>query len=366
MRFKSVRIANFRNFPQLEAVFPNGAHFISGQNGQGKTNLLEGLGLVTTLRSFRTSEIPTLIRWEAQPREAALVYTIDHERYGETTLEIRLRPGAKQVLLDGQPVRRLGDFIGDFPTITFSSQDIQILRGAPALRRRMMDLMFVVMDPAYYAGLTRYYRTLKARNTLLKQRAPGPQRRVFDQALVREGWALTELRRRLLAVYTPHFATAYAGISGVDEQPALIYAPSIGETDAAGYEAAFYAQSRRDEELATTNRGPHRDDLILQLLGHAARDFASEGQQRGLVLSLRMGLVDWYRQRGGTPPVILADDIIGELDPDRRKGFWKLLGSECQVVATGTAFPREATFHRWTHWSMEAGSVRRDSLEDAG
>ncbi len=366
MRFETVRILNFRNFVRMEAMLPGTAQFICGSNGQGKTNFLEALGLVTSLRSFRTSEIPNLIHWDAQPREAALVYELSHERYGETVLEIRLRPGAKQVLVDGQPVRRLGDFIGDFPTITFSSQDIQILRGTPALRRRMMDLMFVVMDPSYYDHLNRYYRALKSRNALLKQRAPAAQRRAFEDALIREGWQLTDLRRQLLAVYTPHFATAYAGISGIDEKPSLVYAPSISGSDAASYESAFISQTRRDEETATTNRGPHRDDLDIRLQGHAAKDFASEGQQRGLVLSLRMGLVDWYAQRGGTPPVILADDIIGELDEQRRRGFWQMLGTKCQIVATGTAFPREDNSHQWTHWSMVAGQVQRDRMEGAG
>jgi DNA replication and repair protein RecF len=363
MRFTEIRVRDFRNFDRLEAVFGDGAQFVRGHNGQGKTNLLEALGLVTSLRSFRTTEQPALVRWAAQPREAALFYRIDHQQLGQTTLEIQLRPGAKQVLLDGNPIRRMAEILGLFPTITFSSHDIQLLRGSPGLRRRFMDMMFVVMEPRYYELLSTHFKALKSRNALLKQRAPNAHRLPFEEPLIRTGWELSALRRRLLADFQPHFETAYAGISGVDESPAIAYDASIDATDPADYERAFHALLGRDRETGTTNRGPHRDDLAIALLGHPAREYASEGQQRGLVLALRMGLVDWYRKRGGTPPVILADDIVGELDPLRRRGFWRLLGSASQLIATGTAFPGEDDTHQWTRWDMHAGRLAR-SPED--
>jgi DNA replication and repair protein RecF len=363
MRFQQLRTRDFRNFPMLEASFPEGAQFIQGRNGQGKTNLLEALGLVTSLRSFRTTEIPALIRWEAQPREAVLVYELTHDQLGETTLEIQLRPGSKKVSLDGTPVRRMSEILGQFPTVTFSSQDIQILRGSPSLRRRVMDMMFVVMESGYYAVLTRYYQALKARNALLKQGAPGAQRRPFEDQLVAEGWELTRRRRSLLEVFQPHFKAAYTGISGVEEFPELAYLPSIAESDEVAYATAFRASWNRDRDTATTNRGPHRDDLDFRLLEHPAREFASEGQQRGIVLALRMGLVGWYRAAGGTTPVILADDIVGELDTGRKRGFWSTLGKESQIIATGTVYPGEDDVHNWVRWRMDQGQLHADMEE---
>lgn len=355
MRFQEFRARNFRNFGSMSASFPDGAQFIRGGNGQGKTNLLEALGLVTSLRSFRAADVSSMIHWEARPRQATLVYELNHEQLGDTMLEIQLRPGSKQVLLDGNPVRRLGEILGLFPTIPFSSQDIQLLRGSPSVRRRLLDMMFVLMDPAYYESLSCYHQALKARNALLKQRAGPSQRRVFEDMLVNEGWSIVTLRRKLLGIFQPHFQTAYAGISGGKEEPRLDYLASLDAPDRESYEAAFLAAEGRDLETAATNRGPHRDDLEIRLQDHPAREFASEGQQRGLVLSLRMGLVDWYHRRGGTPPVILADDIVGELDSGRRRGFWQMLGSGCQIIATGTQFPEEDTFHDWVHWHMEGG-----------
>lgn len=364
MKFLEFRAVNFRNFEQIGASFPRGAQFICGRNGQGKTNLLEALGYVTSLRSFRTNDTSSLIRWEAQPRETAMVYEIDHDNLGQTNLEIHLKAGSKQVFLDGSPVRKLSEILGYFPTITFSSQDIQILRGSPSLRRRMMDMMFVMMDPAYYGILTRYFRALKSRNALLKQRAPSNQLRPFEDSLIREGYALVTMRRHLLEVFLPHFQSSYMGISGVEEQPVLNYKGSIESGDEQAYESAFMAGKRRDLESFTTNKGPHRDDLDIRLQEHAARDFASEGQQRGLVLALRMGMVAWYRQTGGTHPVILADDIVGELDAGRRRGFWRMLGTECQILATGTAFPVEDDFHQWINWSMDSGQLSAAEKEE--
>lgn len=357
MRFKSIRARQFRNFAFLEATFPAGSQFIEGDNGQGKTNLLEALGLVTSLRSFRTSENAALVRWKTLPQEALLLYELEHEQLGETTLELRIQPGSKRILLDGNPVRRMSEILGSFPTITFSSQDIQILRGAPSLRRRLMDMMFVVMDSGYYLLLTRYYKALKARNALLKGGAPAAHRRPFENQLIEGGWELTRLRGELLKAFGEHFRGAYAGISGKDEAPELVYHPSIHADGPGAYEAAFLASANRDRETGTTNRGPHRDDLRFRLLGHTAREFASEGQQRGLVLALRMGLVAWYRMRGGTPPVILADDIVGELDPSRRRGFWQMLGNGSQIIATGTTFPGEDASRRWSRWEMQGGEL---------
>lgn len=357
MHFQQLRVRDFRNFSQLEAAFPDNPVFVLGDNGQGKTNLLEALSLVTSLRSFRTQDSSALLRWGSEPPEARLFFVMEHESLGSTELEIHLRNGSKRILLDGEPVRTLGEILGFFPTVTFSSQDIQLLRGAPGLRRRMVDLMLVLMDPGYYDVLTRYHQALRARNALLKQRAGLSQRRPFEDILVREGYELARRREGQMAAFNTHFQDAYRAISPVEEHPELLYQPSLSPGDPEAYARRFGERATRDQETGTTSLGPHRDDFRMLLQSHPAREFASEGQQRGLVLALRLGWVAWHRARGGVQPVILADDIVGELDPRRKRGFWECLGKDRQVIATGTRLPEEDPTHQWSVWRMQAGRI---------
>lgn len=360
MRFTSLQVEDFRNFTRMGLAFGDGSQFICGENGHGKTNLLEALSLVTYLRSFRVSDIRPMLRVGTATGGARLLYQFSHEQFGETELEIQLSRGSKRLLLDGNPLRRLKDMIGLFPTVPLTSNDIQLLRGGPTLRRRWLDMMLVELHPPYYDCLINYHQALKSRNALLKQRANATARRPFETLLLEQGWQLQQMRTTLLEQFQPHFAHCYQCISGVAEQPEVVYAPNLVVADREDFERKFHDSKRRDEESGSTQRGPHRDDLELRLFGQAARDFASEGQQRGLVLALRLGMVEWLRAKSNVTPVILADDVVGELDAQRRLGFWHLVGGRCQVIATGTQFPAATDEIAWHFWHMRNGCVTKE------
>ena len=358
MRIRCFRARDFRNlaFAELELGM-GGRHYLHGPNGQGKTNLLEGLGLVSSLRSFRTRETRALLREAARPREAQLFHEVETAREGASEVEIRLRPNGKQVVLDGEPLRRMADLLGRFPTLTLSSHDIELLRGSPSLRRRFLDMLLAGIGSGYFDCLTRYHKALQSRNALLKKGAPASLRRPFEEPLIEAGSRLVVLRESLLEAYRPHFQATYARISGVDEQPDLRYRPNLEAADPEAFAHVLAAQEERDRQYGTTTRGPHRDDLELRLEGHPAKEFASEGQQRGLVLALRLALLPWCREEEREEPVVLADDIVGELDERRREGFWELLRPCPQIIATGTASPRGFGGEAWTVWRVRAGEV---------
>ncbi len=337
MRIRRISLQHFRNIAFASLELTGERQFLSGANGQGKSNLIEAAGFITALRSFRTAD-PKLLIAHGQP-EASLVCEVEHERRGPTTLTIKLRSGAKEVWADQERVTRLADHLGHFPTVVLSSQDQQLIRGSPGGRRRWLDLTLAAMDPGYLNALQGYHRALAERNSLLKKGGAADQLLAFEYPLAEYGVALMAARTAGLKILADDLTRAYAEIAGSAEPAGFAYAPDFAGEGTAALLARFASGRARDGQARTTLTGPHRDDFDFTLQERAAKDFASEGQQRSLVLSLRLAQAAYFQRRSGVGPTLLADDVLGELDPDRRRRFWAAVPAGTQVVATGTEPP---------------------------
>lgn len=358
MLLQQVTLQDFRNFALARLSFSGRRQFFVGANGQGKTNLLESLGLLTAFRSFRTSEMSQLVR-SGQPA-AAVAVQLRHERQGQSTVTLRLGSAGKEIAVDQERIVRLGDFIGRFPTVVFSSQDQTLVRGAPAVRRRWLDLALAATDPEYLRALQSYHRALASRNVLLKRgdAASDAELLAFERTMAPAAAFLTAARAAGLAEISSYLSRHYTLVSACSgEEVDCAYAPDCGGAAEAALLELWLAQRGRDRQWRTTGRGPHRDDFDFLLRGHSARHFASEGQQRLLVLALRLAQAEWGRKRTGVDPVLLADDVLGELDPARRERFWSALSPDAQVVATGTALPEGLIRGDWQVFRVEAGAV---------
>lgn len=345
----------------LRVGFAGANVFITGENGAGKTNLLEALGMVSALRSFRTQDARHLVGWGK--REARIALDIEHDRDGAVQVEMRLAPGSRAVYVDGERVARLADYVGRFPTVVMSSQDIQLLRGSPQLRRRFMDLAFASIDGVYFDALRGYHRALKNRNTLLKRGARGVELLAFEREMIPPAVTLYARRREYIANMEERLRSAYAGFASADEAPALGYKPDVAADTEEVFAGLLDENRARDAVIGTTTKGPHRDDFSLGLFDRAARAYGSEGQQRALVLALRFAQFAFIRERTGTQPVILADDILGELDPQRRERFWQGLPGGTQIFATGTSRPAGAP-GAWQVFEVRSGTLREDGQAD--
>ncbi len=361
MTLRELRVQDFRNLALVGLGLGGVRGYFLGPNAQGKTNLLEAVGLLGALRSFRGAEPRELIRHGAA--EARVWCRLEHERDGVVEVEMTVRPGAREVSINGARCRRLAEFLGRFPVVALSSHDLQLLRGTPQLRRRALDLAVAALDDQYFQSLRRYQAALDQRNALLRgPRAPSPEElAAFETQMAPEAAAIVATRAAACAELGKYLAEAYALIAGDHaESPRMSYAPDAQPAAATEWLDVWAESRARDLVMKTTLRGPQRDDFTFEVKERGAKSFGSEGQQRGLVVALRMGQAAWLRARTGIAPIVLADDVLGELDPARRAGFWRTAASTGQVLASGTSLPADPA--AWEVWEVKEGNFQRSTL----
>jgi DNA replication and repair protein RecF len=333
MHLAHLRLRDFRNYTRLDVDFSPGFHLLLGDNAQGKTNILEALYLIATLRSFRGVGGAQMIRHGQKG------YFVGGKVVGQGEHEIKMYWSIQQrsLSLDSRPVRKLTDYLGALRTVVFCTEDLQLIKGPARGRRRFLDLLLSQTHPTYLPLLQRYTQALRSRNALLKQPGLDPAALDgFSRELVSAGEEIIRLRRELAPRLSPVAQAAYRGIAKEAEALRLEYLPSV-EQDF----AVELAQSRaRERTYRSTLVGPHRDELQLLLNDRSAAQFGSEGQKRTLAIALKMAQAEYLTGIYGTPPVLLIDDIMGELDAGRRSGFLPLLErahqSRGQVFMTAT------------------------------
>ena len=297
----------------------------AGPNAQGKTSLLEAACVLLRLQS---------------PRITKLAHAIQHERRGfvldghfaRRHLQFYFSRERKKLALDSVEQKTASEYLELARLVYFSNTDIELARGAAEQRRKFLDFVAAQLDAGYRKMLRAYEKALRSRNLLLK--APRPNWReiaAFDQPLVDAGNYVSEARRKIALALQPHAREAQHAISGTVENLCIEYGRGSGG------DFAVALQSSRTEEarLRQTVVGPHRDDLVLALNGRGT-EFASEGQQRSMALALKLAQAKLLEERAGAPPLLLLDDIFGELDPARRNALLKNLPRGAQQLITTT------------------------------
>jgi len=358
MLIRRLILRDFRNVRAAELSLEGGRQFLAGANGQGKSNVLEAAAFLTALRSFRAADARHLIRHEGP--EAGIGFVVEREDKGPERVAIKIRRDGKELWYDERRVTRLAGHVGKFPTVVFSSQDLQLLRGSPGPRRRWMDLTLAAMDAGYLGALQAYGRALDGRNALLKRPGAARELTAFDRTLAPAGAAIVALRASHLAELASETAAAYGRLGGGSEAATFHYESALLGIDAEGLMGLLESGRARDLQMGTTLVGPHRDDLRFEVGGSSARDYASEGQQRSLTLALRLAQAAWFHARSRVRPVLLADDVLGELDPGRRERFWAAIDPRSQVIATGTSLPG-AGLGAWQTFTVAGGVVSAEA-----
>ncbi len=328
-----------------------------GRNGVGKTNLVEAIGYLATLSSHRVAGDAPLIRRGA---DRAVVRAAVVSAGRELLLEVEITAGkANRARINRAPQPRARDILGALRTVLFAPEDLTLVRGDPADRRRFLDELLVMRAPRLTGVRADYERVLRQRSALLK--SAGPARRsggdlstlqVWDEHLAAAGAALMAARIELVQQLGPHVAAAYAVVAPKSAAAGIEYRSSLGEAlpptpDEPGLARALLAEMARlrsaELERGVCLVGPHRDDLDLLLGGGPAKGYASHGESWSLALALRLGSFDLLRC-DGVDPVLVLDDVFAELDTDRRGRLAALVGGADQVVITAAVredVPRE-------------------------
>jgi DNA replication and repair protein RecF len=343
VRIRELWAEGWRNLEPLELVPGEHLSVLYGDNGQGKTNVLEAAYYLAALRSFRTTQADDLIRRGDAGGRARLRAEVEH-RGLERRFEIELGPTGRQARLDGKSVRGTAAALGAVSVVLFVPEDLLLSRAAPAARRRFVDLAIFNIERGYYGEASAFQKVLRNRNALLRQGSSDPALLdTYDEELARTGARVVMRRRALVAALQPRFIEHFRALHG-DLAVSLSYR-SDPEVDAASDEIAVEhaleqgLAGRRTLDLRRrfTGFGPQVDDLEIGFSGALARSHASQGQLRSLMLALKLAELTHVEARLGDPPVLLLDDVPSELDPKRRGLLFDVVASlQCQTLISVT------------------------------
>ena len=367
MYVRSILLRNYRNYSEIQLDFDPNINVFLGQNAQGKTNILEAVYYASLGHSHRTHSDTDLIRWE----QSAASVQLDFDRLGVGNhLEFQFsREKRRRILLNEHPIRPK-ELIGSINTVLFSPEDLFLIKGAPAGRRRFLDAEISQASPAYYHELQQYNRIVTQRNTLLKRirerKAPAEMLDLWDPQLIESAVKITKKRQEAVKKLNMLANLMQRRISDNRENLSIAYEiHGQEEGDMTNDLASWYNKelvSHREVDIlrGSTTRGPHHDDIVLMVNGINLRNFGSQGQQRTGVLSLKLSELEFLRSETGEYPILLLDDVMSELDASRRQQLMAYIRREriqTMITATDAAyFPQERI---GTYFYVKAGRITR-------
>ncbi|MEM6610946.1 MAG: DNA replication/repair protein RecF [Cyanobacteria bacterium P01_C01_bin.72] len=389
MYLKSLHLRSFRNYVDRLVEFRAQKTILVGNNAQGKSNLLEAVELLASLKSHRTSRDRELVLDSATVGQ---VQAKVERAYGISELSMVFRKqGRRTVAVNRENMRRQLDFLGVLNAVQFSSLDLDLVRGAPDTRRSWLDGLLIQLEPVYSSILQQYNQVLKQRNALLKQirsvrQETGnssfsldeyepqlkSQLKLWDEQLAAAASRVARRRARVITRLAPIAAAWHQRISGETEKLEVRYQPNVtwSEDSPTAVQQAFLAKIQErcmvEQYQGKTVVGTHRDEIEFVINQTPARYYGSQGQQRTLVLALKLAELKLIEEVIGEPPLLLLDDVLAELDPNRQKQLLEVIGDRFQTIITTTHID---TFNQdWIKDSqilaVEAGKISDVLLSD--
>jgi DNA replication and repair protein RecF len=375
MRLLAISYQRFRNLADMTLTPSPRTTVAVGENGQGKTNLLEGLYFLATLKPLRAGRLSELVQFghtSAKVTGRFLLSGVERE------ISVEVFPGGRAAFVDGKRAPSLAAYFGGVSVVAFTPDDISVVKGGPDGRRAFLDRSVFNRFPAYLEETREYARALKNRNRLLKDGAPMAHLQAWDATLAKAGARLWVRRRQVVGELSGRAAGAFARIARSEAGASFSYTPSHlpGVDFAAADEAqlqlalaqALDVRLRRDVERGFTSVGPHADDLEVSLGAHPARQFASQGQARALVLAWKVAEIENLEATNGFLPLVLLDDVSSELDPERNAFLMAYLaerGAQTFLTTTDGGLVRRAVGADTVWYRVQGGQLSRREEEAA-
>ncbi len=336
MYVESIELRNYRNYDDLKLEFGRNTNILYGNNAQGKTNILESIYMAATTKSHRGSKDRDVIKIGEDESHIRLIIKkrdISHK------IDMHLRKNKnKGVAIDGIAIRRAAELYGLLNVIFFSPEDLSIIKNGPAERRRFMDLELCQISRLYYQNLVSYNKVLNQRNNLLKQinfnRSLMDTIDVWNMQLVDYGRRIIKERKNFIDMMNDIIGDIHSRLTSGKEKLEIVYDANVTEEE---FEKNLQDKMDIDLRCASTQVGPHRDDISFLINGIDARKYGSQGQQRTVALSLKMAEIKLVKKIINDNPVLLLDDVMSELDTDRRNSLIEEI-RDIQTIITCTGY----------------------------
>lgn len=367
MIIEKLTLRNFRNYEETVLTPHEGVNLFFGANGSGKTNLLEAIHYCALGKSHRITGDQSAVRIG----ESFAVCSVSVRSGGvKRELSVRLVPNEaakKVILLDQKQIRRFSDMMGCLQCVIFSPEDLGLIREGPSVRRRYLDMMISQVNRGYFIALQQYRAGLEQRNAVLKNMRADPRQNaglleVFEQAMAGPAAVIVEERKRVVEMLSSLATETYRGISGREEEAfQASYHSAFRESENVQEDFIRVMRENREEDLrlGVTSAGPHRDDLNLSLNRKNMKVYASQGQIRTAALSLKLAQMKALRQMSGEPPVLLLDDVMSELDKERRMRLVREISDyQTFITCTDESDLELESDRRIYHVSSEEGKAR--------
>ena len=336
MFIKRLQMLNYRNYNALDIELCPNVNVFMGDNAQGKNNILEAIYYCAFAKSHRTSKDKELINWNGE--HAFISVDVGRERLDKRIDISILKDGKKSIRINKIKIKKIGELFGNFNVVMFSPEDLRIIKDSPGVRRKFIDMELCQLNPKYYYNLVQYNKVLNERNILLRNRNTSSEMlEIYDMQLVEFGYNIIRDRIKYIESLNKYAEKIHSDITSGKEKINFKYISTIKDLE--NIKENFYTLLKKnrskDCDRGITSIGPHRDDFFVYINDIDTKSYGSQGQQRTAVLTMKFSSLEIIKELTGEFPVLLLDDVLSELDFNRKKYILSTIG-QIQTVITCT------------------------------